>query len=56
MITGAVRAGSGVDVVQAAENLDLVFHRSQRLHRAGKLKVLSFSVRPQADWIAPFGK
>ena len=46
MITGAVRAGSGVDVVQAAQNLDLIFHRSQRLHRAGQLKVLSFSVRP----------
>ena len=46
MITGAVRAGSGVDVVQAAENLDLILHRSQRLHRAGQLKVLSFSVRP----------
>ena len=56
VIAGAVRAGRGVDVVQPAEDLELVLHRRQRLHGAVQFEILAFAFGHQVGWMAPLGK
>src|SRR5437667_8961428 len=46
VVACAVRARSGVDMVQAAENLQAFFDVLQRLHRAVEFKVFVLPGRP----------
>ena len=46
VVTGAVRAGRGVDVVQLAQDLQAFFDVLQRLHRAVEFKILALASRP----------
>src|SRR4029078_5671100 len=46
MVAGAVAARLGVDVIQARDDLDLVFNRRERFHRGGELEVLSVALWP----------
>ena len=46
VIARAVRAGRGVDVIQSAEDLQLMLHLRQRLHGARELKIFSRAARP----------
>src|SRR6185436_1933268 len=46
MIAGPVRAGRRVDMVEPAQDLELMFNGSERLHGAGQLKFGSFAVGP----------
>src|SRR5260370_8204222 len=46
VIAGAIRTGGGVDMVQAAENLELMLHLRQRLHRTAQLEIFAFPLGP----------
>src|SRR5437773_7402953 len=46
VIASAIRAGRGVDMVQAAENLQAFFDVLQRLHRAVEFKIFALAGRP----------
>src|SRR5262245_56175820 len=46
VVTGAVRARRGVDVVQPAQDLQAFFDVLQWLHRAVEFKILTFTSRP----------
>ena len=46
VISSPIRPGSGVDMVQPGEDLQLVSHLLQRLHRAAELEIRSSLLRP----------
>jgi hypothetical protein len=46
VVARAIGTGRGIDVVHAAEHLQLVLHGSKRLHGAGQFEILAFALGP----------
>ena len=46
VIACPIRSRGGIDVIQAAENLQLILHPLERLHRAGQFELPAFAFRP----------
>jgi hypothetical protein len=46
MIAGAVLAGRGIDMIQSANDLNLVLQGGERIHRRAELEILAFALWP----------
>ena len=55
MVAGAVLAADGVELVQPAEDLDLVLDLLQRLQGPVELEVLPLPFGPPVTWMTPLG-